>query len=110
VIRSTSALVITLLTVAFPGNATIQFAAITACCFTSLLIALRAGEGHYAWLGGFLVMAVLLNPIVPVPLERVRLLALMGISIVVIASWMVIRRRAAPSQSIAQVLYPQERA
>ena len=105
----TGALVITLLAVAFPGNATIQFAAITACCFTALLVSLQAGgDGHYGWFGGFLVLAVLVNPIVPIPLERVSSLALMGI-IIVIASWMVILRRAAPSQSIAQVLYPQDR-
>jgi hypothetical protein len=107
----TVALVIALLTVAFPGSATFQFAAIAACCFTALLVALQAGaEGHYAWFGGFLVMAVLLNPIMPIPLEPVPSLALMGICIIVTASWMVALQRAMPSQSIAQVLYPQDRA
>jgi hypothetical protein len=106
-----SALVIALVAVASPGNATMQFAAIAACCFTALLVAFQAGgDGHYGWFAGFLAMAVLLNPILPVPLERVPSLALMGVCIIVIASWMVNLQRAMPSQSIAQVLYPQDRA
>jgi hypothetical protein len=98
-----------LLTLAFPGQAGIQLLAIAAVCLTAVLAAIQAGgEGRYLWVSGFIAMAVLVNPVVPVPLTRVPALAMLGICLAILASWLVVLRRTVPSQTIAQVLHPRE--
>lgn len=100
------AAVLALLTLAFPGGS-VQVAALAAACFTAVLAAFEAGrEGHYLWVAGFVVAAVVLNPIVPLTMASGYALALLGLSFAMVIAWMVVLNRTIPSRSIAQVLYP----
>jgi hypothetical protein len=101
-----TAVVLALLTLAFPGGG-VQVVAIAAACLTVVLAAIDAGrEGKYVWGVGFVVLAVVLNPIVPLALATGYALALLGVSLAMVIAWMVVLDRAIPSRSIAQVLYP----
>jgi hypothetical protein len=98
--------VLALLTFAFPGGS-VQIAAVTAACLTAVLAAIEAGrEGRYPWVFGFVVLAVVLNPVMPLMLASGYALALLGLSLAMVITWMIVLNRTIPSRSIAQVLYP----
>jgi hypothetical protein len=59
-------------------------------------------------LGGLLVLAVAQNPIVPNALEPARAVLVLTVALAGIAAWMFPLNRAVPTQSIAQVLHPQD--
>ena len=104
------AILLALLTLALPGRGGIQAAAVAVACLTAILAAIEAGRiGRYLWVSGFMVMVLLLNPILPLALGPGPALALLGVSLAMVASWMIVLSRTIPSQSIAEVLYPQER-
>ena len=83
--------------------------AVAAVCFAAVLAAIEAGRaGRYLWLCGLIVLAALLNPILPPALSTTGAVWLMTVSFAVLTSWMVVLGRTVPSQSIAQVLHPQD--
>jgi hypothetical protein len=103
------AVVLALLSLVFPDRGGIGVIAVAAACFAAVLAAIEAGRaGRYLWLGGLIVLAALLNPILPLALSTTAAVWLMTVSFAVLASWMVVLSRTAPSQSIAQVLHPQD--
>jgi hypothetical protein len=103
------AAVFALLTLAFPGAAGVQVIAVAAVCVTAVLAALQSlSDGHYGWFSAFMAMAVLLNPIGLVSLTSTPTLALLGIGLAILTSWITMVRGALPSRSIAQVLYPRD--
>ena len=103
------AAVFALLTLAIPGAAGVQAVAVAAVCVAAVLAALQSlSDGRYIWFSGFMAMAVLLNPIGPVSLTRIPTLALLGVCLAILASWITMVRGAMPSRSIAQVLYARE--
>jgi hypothetical protein len=96
-----------LLTISFPAGTGLQFVALAAACIAATLAALRSiDEDRYLWFSSFIAIAVLLNPVGALWLARTPLLVMLGIGLTLLVSWMVVRRRAVPSQSIAQVLHP----
>jgi hypothetical protein len=103
------AAVFALLTLVLPGAAGVQVVAVSAVCVAAVLAALQSlSDGRYVWFSAFMAMAVLLNPIGPISLTRIPTLALLGVCLAVLASWMTMVRGAMPSRSIAQVLYPRD--
>jgi hypothetical protein len=97
------------LSLAFPSHAEIGVAAVAAACFAAVLAAIEAGRtGRYLWVAGLLLMAAVLNPIVPLGLPPAAAVLLLTVSLAVLTSWMVVLNRTVPTQSIAQVLYPQD--
>jgi hypothetical protein len=54
------------------------------------------------------VLAAVLNPILPIALPPTAAFLLLSVSLAILASWMVVLSRTVPSQSIAQVLHPQD--
>jgi hypothetical protein len=97
------AAVFALLTLAFPGAAGVQVIAVAAVCVTAGLPALQSlSDGHYGWFSAFLAMAVLLNPLGLVSLTSTPTLALLGIGLAILTSWITMVRGALPSRSIAQ--------
>ena len=101
------AVLLALLSLVFPGAAGIGIVAVAAVCFAAVLAAIEAGRaGRYLWLGGLIVLAAVLNPILPVALSPTAAVLLMGMSLAILTAWMVVLSRTVPSQSIAQVLYP----
>ena len=109
-IAFTTAIVLALLTLAVPGQGSLQVVAVAVVCLTAVLAAIEAGRiDRYLWVSGFILMAVLLNPILPLAPEAGPALALLGVSLAMVASWMIVLSRTIPTQSIAQVLHPQHR-
>lgn len=103
------AIMFVLLSLALPTVPAMRVTAVAAGCFTAVFAAIEAARaGRYLWLGGLLALAVLLNPIVPLSFTPARSVLLLIVSLVGIAGWMVVTSRAVPSQSIAQVLHPQD--
>jgi hypothetical protein len=103
------AIALALLSLGLPNFGVIRVMAITAGCFAAVFAAIEAGRtGRYIWLGGLLVLAVALNPIVPLALEPARAVLLLTVGLAGIAAWMFALNRAVPTQSIAQVLHPQD--
>src|SRR5689334_10968132 len=97
------AITLALLTLALPSIDALRVVAVAAGCFAAVFAAIEAGRaGRYIWLGGLLVLAVILNPIRPLSLEPARFALLLGIGLAGIASWMFVVNRVVPSQSIAQ--------
>jgi hypothetical protein len=80
--------------------------ALTACLAAVFAAVQAGGQGRYIWLGAFVLMAVLLNPVVPIPLSRATSLLALAMSLAVLVSWQAILRRTVPGQSVAQVLHP----
>lgn len=98
-----------LLSLAAPGHAGIGVMAIAAVCFAALLAAIEAGRaGRFLWVASLLVLAAVLNPILPLALSPTAAVLLLSVSLAVLASWMAVLNRTTPSQSIAQVLHPQD--
>lgn len=96
-----------LLALALPGDGGLQSAALVVACLTGIVAAVDAARaGRYMWASGLIFLAALLNPVVPVAPARGPALALVGISLAIIASWIFVLYRTIPSQSIAQVLHP----
>jgi hypothetical protein len=107
----TCAMVFAILTISFPSGTGLQFIALAAACIAAALAAVRSiDEDRYLWFSGFVAIAVLLNPIGALWLTRTPSLVMLGICLTILVSWMVIRRRAVPSQSIAQVLHPRDQS
>ena len=103
------AMVFAVLTIAFPAGRGLQFAALAAACVAAALAAVRSiDEDRYLWFSSFIAIAVLLNPVGAMWFPRTPALVLLAICLTILASWMVMRRRAVPSQSIAQVLHPRD--
>lgn len=103
------AIALALLLLALPNLATICVMAIDAGCFAAVFAAIEAGRtGRSLWLAGLLVLAVMLNPILPLSLEPARFLLLLTLGGAGIASWMIVLNRAVPTQSIARVLHPHD--
>jgi hypothetical protein len=101
------ALLLALLSLVFPRVGGIAVVAIEAACFAAVLAAIEAGRaGRYLWLGGLIVLAAVLNPVVPVALSPTAAVLLMTVSLAILTAWMGVLSRMVPSQSIAQVLYP----
>lgn len=99
------AMVFAILTFVFPADRSIQFAAIGAASVAAVLAAARSiGEERYLWFSGFVAIAVLLNPIGAAWLNRLPALAVLGVCLAILASWMVMRRRARRHSSMAPVL------
>jgi len=101
------ATVFALLALALAGESGLQSAAVGVACLAGILAAVDAARaGRYVWASGLIVVAALLNPVMPMAPTRGSALALVGISLAIIASWMFVLYRTIPSQSIAQVLHP----
>ncbi len=101
------AVVLTLLSLVFGGQPGIGVFAAVAVCFAAVLAAIEAGRaGRYLWVSGMLLLAVVLNPILPVALPPPAATVLLGVGLAAVASWIIVLRRTIPSQSIAQVLHP----
>ena len=101
------AIVLALSSLAFPDRAGIGVAAVAAVCFVAVLAAIEAGRaGRYLWLAGLLVLAAVLNPIMPLALPPTGGVLLLSVSFAILATWMAVLSRTVPSQSIAQVLHP----
>jgi hypothetical protein len=104
-----SAMVCALLTVAFPVDRGLQFVALAAACGAAVLAAVRSiSEDRYLWFAGFAVIAVLLNPIGSASSTGIPVVVLVGVCLGILASWLIMLRRSIPSQSIAQVLHPED--
>jgi hypothetical protein len=105
----TCAAVFALLTLALPGAAGVQVVAVAAVCVAAVLAALQSfSDGRYVWFSGFMAMAVLLNPIGAVSLTRIPTLALLGVCLAILTSWITMVRGALPTRSIVQVLYARD--
>jgi hypothetical protein len=103
------AVVLALLSLGLPSQAGIGVMAIAAVCFAALLAAIEAGRsGRFFWVASLLVLAAVLNPILPLALSPTAAVLLLSMSLAILASWMAVFNRSVPSQSIAQVLYPQD--
>jgi hypothetical protein len=101
------AAVLALAALALPGEGGIQSVAVGVACLTGILAAVDAARAdRYAWACGLIALAALLNPVMPVAPARGAALALVGISLAIIAGWIFVLYRTIPSQSIAQVLHP----
>ncbi len=101
------AAVLALAALALPGQGGIQSGAVGVACLAGILAAVDAARaGRYAWACGLIVLAALLNPVMPVAPARGSALVLVGISLAIIAGWKFVLYRTIPSQSIAQVLHP----
>ena len=104
-----AAVVLGLLSLIFRATPGIGVAAVAALCFTAVLAAIDAGRaGRYVWLAGLLALAAALNPILPVAQSPAAGLLLMTVSLAILTGWMFVLSRTVQSQSIAQVLYPQD--
>jgi hypothetical protein len=98
-----------LLSLGLPGEAWIGVMAIAGVCFAALLAAIEAGRaGRFVWGASLLVLAAVLNPILPLALSPTAAVLLLSLGLAMLASWMAALHRTVPSQSIAQVLYPQD--
>jgi hypothetical protein len=103
------AVVLALLSLVFPDRGGIYAVALAAVCFAAVLAAIEAGRaGRYLWLGGLIALAALLNPVVPLALSPTSAILLMSVGFAMLTAWMVVLNRTIPSQSIAQVLHPQD--
>lgn len=103
------AVVLALLSLGLPGEAGIGVMAMAAVCFAALLAAIEAGRaGRFLWVASLLVLAAVLNPILPLAPSPTAAVLLLSVGLVVLASWMAALNRTVPSQSIAQVLYPHD--
>jgi hypothetical protein len=101
------AAVLALATLALPGESGVRSVALVVACLTGILAAVEAARaGRYVWAAGLIGLAVLLNPVLLVAPGHGSTLALVGISLAIIASWIFVLYRTIPSQSIAQVLHP----
>lgn len=102
-------IMLALLSMALPDRTEFGAMAVAAGCFAAVLAAIEAGRaGRYLWLAGLLVLALLLNPILPLALAPMSAVLLLTLSLAMVASWMFVLNRAVPTQSIAQVLHPQD--
>lgn len=78
-----------------------------AVCTAAVVSALEAGRmGRYIWLWGFVAIAVLFNPLAPLPMSRVTLLLASMLCAAAFISWLLVVQRAKPDLSAAEVLYP----
>jgi hypothetical protein len=103
------AIMLALLSLGFSDRGGIYVAAVATVCFAAMLAAIEAGRaGRYLWLAGLILLAALLNPILPLALPPTAAVLMMSLSFVILTVWMVVLSRTVPSQSIAQVLYPQD--
>lgn len=103
------AITLALLSLGLPNLVAIRVMAVAAGCFAAVFAAIEAGRtGRYIWLVGLLVLAVVLNPILPLSLGPARSVLLLTVGLAGIASWLFVLNRTAPTQSIAQVLHPQD--
>jgi hypothetical protein len=103
------AIVLALLSLGLPNLEGIRVMAVAAGCFAAVFAAIDAARnGRYVWLAGLLLLAALLNPILPLPLAPTPAVLLLTVSLAAIASWMFVLNRTIPTQSIAQVLHPPE--
>ncbi len=103
------AVMLALLSLGLSDRGGIYVAAVAAACFAAVLAAIEAGRaGRYLWLAGLVMLAALLNPILPIALSPAAAVVVMSASSVILTAWMVVLSRTVPSQSIAQVLYPQD--
>ena len=102
-----SAVLLGLLSLAWPTQLGLQLLVAVTACLAAVFAAVQAGnQGRYLWLSALVMMAVLLNPVVPVPLTRATSLLVLVMSLAVLVSWQAIARRRVPVQSISQVLHP----
>jgi hypothetical protein len=102
-----SALLLGLLSLAWPAQLGIQLLVAVTACLAAVVAAVQAGNhGRYLWLSAFVLMAALLNPVVPFPLPRAISLLVLAMSLAALVSWQVTLRRTVPAQSISQVLHP----
>jgi hypothetical protein len=100
----TCAMVFALLALAFPSARGMQFAAIGTASVAAVLAAARSvGEDRYLWFSGFVAIALLLNPIGAMWLTRIPILAVVGVSLTTIGSWMILRRHSRRRGSLAPV-------
>jgi hypothetical protein len=98
-----------LLSVGLPDQAGVGVMAIAAVCFAALLAAIEASRaGRFLWGASLLVLAAVLNPILPLALSPTAAVLLLSVGLAMLAGWMATFHRSVPSQSIAQVLYPQD--
>jgi hypothetical protein len=103
------AVVLALLSLGLPGQAGVGVMAIAAVCLAALLAAIEAGRaGRFLWVASLLVLAAVLNPILPLALSPTAAVLLLSVSLAMLTSWMAVLHRTVPSQSIAQVLHPQD--
>lgn len=101
-----SAILLGLLSLAWPGQLSLQLLVALIACLAAVFAAVQAGgQGRYIWLCGFVVMAALLNPVVPVPLSRVTSLLVLAMSLAVLAAWQAVVRRTTLGPSASQVLH-----
>jgi asparagine N-glycosylation enzyme membrane subunit Stt3 len=102
-----AALLLGLLSLAWPAQPTVQVLVAVVACLAAVLAALQAGsQGRYVWLAAFVTMAALLNPVVPFALPRAIGLLVLAMSLALVVSWQVIVHRTLPAQSVSQVLHP----
>jgi hypothetical protein len=102
-----SAAVLAVVSFAWPAQPFVHFLAALTICVAAIFAALEAGSnGRYLWLAGFVVMAAVLNPVVPLELTRIPAMALTGVCLAVLASWLLVLRRTVPTLSASQVLHP----
>jgi hypothetical protein len=103
------AAVLALLSFAWPAQSFLHFLATLTIFVAVVFAALQAGsEGRYYWLGGFIVLALALNPVVPVASERIPAMVLAGIGLAMIASWVMVLRGAVPTLTGSQVLHSRD--
>ena len=97
-----------LLSLGLPDQAGIDVMAMAVVCLAALLAAIEAGRaGRFLWVASLLVLAAVLNPILPLALSPTAVVLLLSIGLAMLAGWMAVLNRTVPSQSIAQVLSPQ---
>jgi hypothetical protein len=91
----TCAMAFALLALVFPSDPGIEFVAIGAASVAAVLAAFRSiGEDRYLWFSGLLAIAVLLNPIGAVWLNGIAVLAVLGVCLAMVATWLIMRRRS----------------
>jgi hypothetical protein len=104
-----AAAVLALLSFAWPAQSVLHFLATLTICVAAIFAALQAGsEGRYYWLGGFIVLALLLNPVVPVASDRIPAMVLAFLGLAMIASWVIVLRGTTPTLSASQVLHSRD--
>jgi hypothetical protein len=104
-----AAAVLALASFAWPAQSFLHFLATLTLCVAAIFAALQAGsEGRYYWLVGFIGLALLLNPVVPVTSDRIPATIMAGVGLAMLAGWVMVLRGTAPAQSVAQVLHPRD--
>jgi hypothetical protein len=100
-----AAIVLGLLSLAWPTPLAQLLAAVTACLAVVFAAVQDGGQGRYVRLGAFLLMAALLNPMVPVPFSPLTSLLPLAMSLAVLVSWQAVARRRGVGPSVLQMLH-----